>query len=1138
MKKLYLITLCCILVNFFAEGQITINFDAPSINQITDSTLSIRALVYSPYQVNTVIATVSGRQTSLVYNSATKFLEGSLSLAGLPQDTLLLQITVTDVFNNQKIATRTFIYDLKPVITVDLPVNFTVARPYIRIKASCKDNTPGSYLTVNWTKTGFSARSPLDTVIDLSNVYGGPTLLDIAAFDSRGQVSMEILHIYVDVSPALKELYTAGDKIIDFNYSKLFTAKGKLSNYNNLSYSLQMYYSDFKLVNITDNSETPIPFAGNVNYVQFRGYGPYPPLPDTGKSFDAYVKPYGAIFPGFDSLNKNNNLYELNGNVVNKLNSPSAYGVQEIKSAGKLTAWSDSLYYLKVRDGNTNTTKKVLLPNIHTIDLAENGTIAFSGNSYSSIDVGKYQNDSIVMITDPNVSKLADEALTDGNRVIFRQTNSLNGSSGYFIKLYDGTSTIDLANTGTKRPEANLQYQINKKFIAYSKIGSSGQFQLWLRDSAGIDKQITFFGTDVKLEKLGENGEMMFVNNFKRYWADKNGVLKQISPSQFGTPYQYNNQWYLTIGRTLFGVDINGTSNRVVDFQKNLPRNKTLDIDVTGFSPYFQGDGTLMSINISKLPAHGQLKLNGAAITLNTPIPRMGYNSPNTITYIPAAGFVGKDTIRWNGSNGIDFTPADALLIYNVTDSLPLTPVVTGIQTNYCVAAGVQKAKITNLPLQGSRTTAAVTLDAVVLPVAADSTFGFDPASMSTGVHRLLISFVNSSGTDSVVYNITITANITPDVNLSANITNIVNPSTIVTITASNAAGGGTLPLFTFSKDRNFTNIVQAESGSPAYSVNTGSWPMGDNWIYVRMKSNAACYTTPTGIDSIRLYKLLVPDKPVITGLSNKYCGGASLQKIKIVNLPAANYVTTATAKLDGITALTIGADTTIAIQPSLIAAGSHTLVIVFTNATGSNSTTVNFSITQASTPDVNLGANITTIVNPNDPVVITATNAAGGGTAPKYTFAKDKAFTNIIQAESSSATVTIQPNTLTSATNNIYVLMKTSDTCFTSQTGIDSISIERSAVTGITDTDFPNQVINVYPNPFAGDITISGLNTGKQYTINLGNANGQKVYSQQVNNSRTITISKTGLQSGKYWLSIYDTRKHQLIGTALLIKE
>jgi len=115
---------------------------------------------------------------------------------------------------------------------------------------------------------------------------------------------------------------------------------------------------------------------------------------------------------------------------------------------------------------------------------------------------------------------------------------------------------------------------------------------------------------------------------------------------------------------------------------------------------------------------------------------------------------------------------------------------------------------------------------------------------------------------------------------------------------------------------------------------------------------------------------------------------------------------------------------------------------------------------------------------------------------------------------------------------------MKTSDSCYTAQINIDSIDIERSPVTGLTDVDFPNQVISVYPNPFSGTINISGLNTGKTYSIQLGNAAGQQVYNLQVSNSRMVTFTKSGLASGHYSLRIYDAKKRTLIGTIIMLKK
>jgi hypothetical protein len=286
-----------------------------------------------------------------------------------------------------------------------------------------------------------------------------------------------------------------------------------------------------------------------------------------------------------------------------------------------------------------------------------------------------------------------------------------------------------------------------------------------------------------------------------------------------------------------------------------------------------------------------------------------------------------------------------------------------------------------------------------------------------------------------------------------------------------------------------------------------------------------------------RMVSVPLPPHPDIAGQRTSYCANRGLQEIKINNLPAFGSDITASAKLDGVNQ-TIAADSTISFNVSAIGTGTHQLLILFSNGIVNDSLKITFNITAAATPDVNLSSNITTVTNLTDLVTITATNAAGGGTAPKYTFAKDKAISTILQAESSSNTFTMQPNTLTVGSNWMYVRMKTSDSCFTTQTNIDSIDIERSAVTGLTDIDFPGQLINVYPNPFNNVININGLNAAKTYTVIIANAPGQKVYNRQIANSNTLSINNGHLQAGRYWLSIYDVKKHSLLGTIPLIKE
>jgi hypothetical protein len=86
-------------------------------------------------------------------------------------------------------------------------------------------------------------------------------------------------------------------------------------------------------------------------------------------------------------------------------------------------------------------------------------------------------------------------------------------------------------------------------------------------------------------------------------------------------------------------------------------------------------------------------------------------------------------------------------------------------------------------------------------------------------------------------------------------------------VTALNISGGGTTPLYTFSKDRNFTNITRAENLTNIWILDPSTLSMGDNKIYVRMKTSATCAVTNTAIDSILLVRNAVtgitdPDMP------------------------------------------------------------------------------------------------------------------------------------------------------------------------------------------------------------------------------------------------------------------------------------
>ncbi|WP_276481284.1 FG-GAP-like repeat-containing protein [Paraflavitalea pollutisoli] len=279
----------------------------------------------------------------------------------------------------------------------------------------------------------------------------------------------------------------------------------------------------------------------------------------------------------------------------------------------------------------------------------------------------------------------------------------------------------------------------------------------------------------------------------------------------------------------------------------------------------------------------------------------------------------------------------------------------------------------------------------------------------------------------------------------------------------------------------------------------------------------------------------LAPATPAIGGITNSYCSTAGIQTAKLTNLPVIKEGTKVLITLDG-KLLSLVQDSLFRFNPDTLSGGSHLLKATYSNVAAAKVTEQSFEVVKAILPAVDLSANITNIMSLTSEVVVTASHT-GGGTTPLFTFARDKAFTSILQAESSSQVLRIDPALLTIGDNKVFVKMKTSLTCYTLQTDVDSLLLRRDATTGIADPNAPGQLIRLFPNPFTETMYVSGLNSGKAYQVVLYDSRGTIAYRAVVKNRSVLEIPAAGLRSGIYWLSVYDD-KRQLIGSEKILKQ
>ena len=233
------------------------------------------------------------------------------------------------------------------------------------------------------------------------------------------------------------------------------------------------------------------------------------------------------------------------------------------------------------------------------------------------------------------------------------------------------------------------------------------------------------------------------------------------------------------------------------------------------------------------------------------------------LSFKPGIGFTGNDTIQWNASDGYGFISTPAMLIMQVV-SMPDIPLLDGPKDKYCINEGLQRVKIINFPDSASMTEVDVKLDTVKMEInRLDSSFAFNTAEYSPGTHLIKTSFTNAVGASIDTQQFLIQPAVIPVVKASADITNATNLNNPVTLTSTNTSGGGIAPLYTYSKNLSFTDILQGESSNTQFILDPRTLNIGNNWIYIRMKTSETCYAYQFAIDSINI------TRDAITGITD-----------------------------------------------------------------------------------------------------------------------------------------------------------------------------------------------------------------------------------------------------------------------------
>ena len=415
-------------------------------------------------------------------------------------------------------ADRDFIHDAAPLLTVSAPIADTVARPQIALQASCEDDDPAGCAALNASVNGATVaagRSGVDTVISLAAYDGTTPSICFEAIDSAGQRAQQCRSVQVESSTRLTEIARVEGTLWDVQPDRLLFLDG--------AGGLRIY--------------TPASGAETI----------IPGVPDERPQY-GFLTPEGAIFEAQDDTLLTTRIYEWRDAGFVDLGSLNSARSLTVK--GNYAIWNSGTS-LMLRDllSGTNQLISANAGNINN-DVAANGDVAYWSMDYQ---IHRYRAGQDTQLTQ-DVELWNTYPLTDGVNVVYRKHSPCCANQTYAIVAHGSSGETTLAPARAMEAIPGRDYLANGGWIAFTRLGTGGQRQVWRRSPVGAETQVSFFGSSSDIAALSPSGEVVFANGNRRYLGSP-GFLPVEIGSTLGHVLWQDRQWLIIIGRSLFQIE-------------------------------------------------------------------------------------------------------------------------------------------------------------------------------------------------------------------------------------------------------------------------------------------------------------------------------------------------------------------------------------------------------------------------------------------------------------------------------------------------------------------------------------------------------------------------------------------------------
>ena len=555
-----------------ASAQININIVKPQAGVPQDELMPIVVTTTSPSEVTSVQATVGNQTVNLT--STPPNWSGTISLAGLARGNHDLVVTATNAAAQTQQATRTFLFDKRPVLAITSPANHTLGQPDIRIVASCTDDGPSCVITVGVPGSGLMAtgNGSIDTWIRPPD---GVRDIEFKALDSANRTAEATRRVLVTTNPKLTPTAGYPGDVVDLQADRA------------LVYDTLNAPATLRIVDRATNASQTIWTAST----------------SEGEVDEAFLTPAGAIFVIRSAINFLWSVREWRNS------SPIDLGGVSPRSIMVKGKWAVYLSFdpnvtpspLVLRDliAGTNTTVDVDVNNTHN-DVTPDGRVVYAKYGTNlPLQIHEYAPGPPSTITQLTAHPTAPSLspITDGVNVVFAGFDNVNNPFSLDVSIIlrdgNGVESVLASDLNLLLLDPNGSYHIANGWIAFVRPGTGTSIQVWLRAPDGTERQLSSTGGRAVIRGLSDTGEVIFDTSIPastashRYLAHPDGTIVDLGEA-IGDVHLVDGAWYTT------------DAGQVLAITPGAPTDSILSEGATG--TFFSTDVAILNPNTSAAP--------------------------------------------------------------------------------------------------------------------------------------------------------------------------------------------------------------------------------------------------------------------------------------------------------------------------------------------------------------------------------------------------------------------------------------------------------------------------------------------------------------------------------------------------------